>query len=307
MRILLAAATAVLLLIQATVTDAGELSGIRNEVRETPSPSPAPSSPESGSSESPSTEPSHRDRSAGRSHSHWDHHHPSDDDESISEWMGKLVLGSAVVVATSPYWAPHALLEDDYKSLTGFRTDPYACQGEDWGFLIIDQAQALHTSRWTGLLGLDYGTNFDALQTLGGEATVEHASRWGLGARWRYFREDTRPRRDSLSLGALNVTYRFAQSPRLAFRSGIGLNWLTDRTDSDLGFNWLYGAEWCPSEPLVLQADLEMGSLGDAFTMRTSVRMGMQFGRWQPYIGGETYRFDGQTTALATTGVSWRF
>ncbi len=297
----------VLFLIQATTTDAGELSGIRNEVRESPSPSPALTSPGSSSQESPSSEPSHDDRSARRARRHWGHHHPSDDDESISEWMGKIVLTSALVVATSPYWAPYGLMEDDYKSLTGFRADPYACEGEDWGFLIIDQAQSLHASRWMGSLGLDYGTNFDALDTLGGEANVEHASRWGLGTRWRYFREDTRPRRDTLSLGAVNLTFRFAQSPRLVFHSGIGLNWLADSADTDLGFNWLYDAQWCPAEPVVLQAGLEMGSLGDAFTMRTSVRMGMQIGRWQPYIGGETYRFDGHTTALATTGLAWRF
>ena len=212
--------------------------------------------------------------------------------------------GTAAIV-TSPFWVPRKLLGDDLDAFTGFRVDPYA--NEDWGFLLIDRPESLRLSSFAGSLSIDYGGDFNDMTAFGIDATVEHAARWGADTRVRHFRESLPIGDDRLTIGAANITYRFAQSPRIAFRSGLGVNWLHDQAATDLGINWIYSAQWCVAKPLVLRSDLELGSLGDAFAAHTLLRLGVQRGRWQAYIGGETFHFDSQTTCLATTGLSLRF
>jgi hypothetical protein len=69
---------------------------------------------------------------------------------------------------------------------------------------------------------------------------------------------------------------RIGPSERAQFRAGLGMNWLDDPIDTDLGFNFTYGADFFPGRPWILSATLDWGTLGSAelFRFRTSVGEG---------------------------------
>ena len=59
----------------------------------------------------------------------------------------------------------------------------------------------------------------------------------------------------------------------MTMRAGLGLNWLTDSSDTDLGFNFTYGGDLFPAKPWVISGEIDWGTLGHAglFHGRTTV------------------------------------
>lgn len=286
---------------------AGELDAVRREVRQSSGPL-ASASPTSTTNEKPK-------RKSKPSRDYCD---DFDEEEGFFEAifadMFSLTLTAGAVgvgvAATSPYWVPRNWIEERSNAITYLRADPYA--SEPYGFLLIDQmdGEMNHVysgASWGGQVSVDYSSDFDDIQAIGGDLRVEHRSRFGLESRWRTLDEDIGNSSDSLTVGAVNGIYRFAQSPQFAMRSGIGLNWLVDDVGSEFGFNWVYSAEWTPMKPLVVRGGIELGTLGDAFTTHASLFTGLQKGRWQLYAGPEFFSFDDATITLLTTGIAVRF
>jgi hypothetical protein len=141
---------------------------------------------------------------------------------------------------------------------------------------------------WLLRTRIEYADTFDELSRIGGQVLWDTSSRWGLDAQLDYLHED-RPGNpnDQLWLGDVNVVYRFAQSPRLQMRSGVGLNWMSDTAGTDLGFNFTYGGDLFPKKPWVLSAEIDWGWLGHAGLFRGRTTLGVQLRRWEVYTGYE--------------------
>ena len=99
-------------------------------------------------------------------------------------------------------------------------------------------------------------------------------------------------RYDELWVGDCNLIFRFAQSPHMQWRTGLGLNWLDDPIGTDFGFNFTYGVDWFPRKPWVVSAELDWGTLGRAelFHFRTTV--GAVIHGMEAYTGYEYYDVD---------------
>ena len=212
------------------------------------------------------------------------------------------LFGNAVAaMVTSPYWFPYKVLNDDFGDVTRYQQFPYENGYE--GALGVNAPLAVANQTWLTRFGTDFGTNFNDVQTLGSYWLAEHHTRFGIEGRSRYFRESTNDGTDQLVLGAMNATFRFAQNPQLAFRSGLGVNWLHDSVDTNLGVNWRYAIDWYPSRPWVASTSLDLGTLGKAFAMQGTARVGRQLRHCQCFVGAEMFRFDASFTGLMTTGI----
>jgi hypothetical protein len=220
----------------------------------------------------------HRDRRGHRDRD--DDCDDKHDDALDGLWGAGLILCG--YAAASPFWAPHAAMGDRMERDGYFQHFPYA---EADGLMRFDTDAVDNSRTWSGRIRAEYADDFDVLQRAGGQLLLEHSSRLGLDTTLDAFEQPGVA--DRLWLGDVNATFRFAQSQRGAMRAGIGVNWMADSVDDTAGFNFTYGGEWFPVQPLVLSANLDYGKLGDATLFRAQVTGGVTWHGVEWYSGYE--------------------
>lgn len=202
---------------------------------------------------------------------HSNHH--DDDDDSGSNFFGTILMGAAV----APYYGPWLVFDDPFcERFEGH--DSYDPDNDDrW-------ATGISSAR----LQVDYGTDFSGLESV--------ATKWQVdlfflrttldGSVNSYFEELPGGRHDHLTLGDANIVYRFAQSERTVWRSGIGLNWLADG-HADIGFNFTYGFDYLLGDPFVFSTEIDWGTLGRSELFRSRTTLGAQWRDAEIYTGFE--------------------
>jgi hypothetical protein len=217
------------------------------------------------------------------------------DDDGLSgdELVGLSYLSG--IVLTSPYWIPISAAGDNWGRMGYFPAHPYQY---DVGYMIV------HPDEYSGIRGpllkfpwavrarSDAGTNFAGLNWVGGNVLVESTLRFGIESDFRFYQEDlfVQPATigsqvDTAWLGDANVFIRFAQSEKMQMRSGIGINWLSDRQHSDVGFNFTYAGDFYPIEPWVISGEFDWGLLGDETLLHARVTTGLQYKGLEAYVG----------------------
>jgi hypothetical protein len=217
------------------------------------------------------------------------------DDEDEDDAETSLVLGLAKLAfwaAASPVWLPRSLIDDTSFDPACFARYPYRCDLD--GFMTPDtefmqqQYPWLESDRYPWLLrvGGEYGGDFDDLSRAGGQVLFDTASRWGMDAEANFLREQSpADPRDQLWLGDVNLVYRFAQSPKLQMRTGLGMNWLADEFGSDFGFNFTYSGDFFPADPWIVSAEIDWGKLGHAGLFHSRATVGVHYHRLEVYAG----------------------
>jgi hypothetical protein len=220
--------------------------------------------------------------------SSWSSDVEDDAETSLLVGLGKL----AFLAATSPVWLPKSLIDDTSFAPGCFARYPYRCDLD--GYMAPDtefmrqQYPGLENDRYGWIVRLrgEYGGDFDNLSRAGGQLLIDTASRWGMDAEANYLREEPPAHQpDQLWLGDVNVVYRFAQSPMLQMRTGLGFNWLADDLGSDVGFNFTYSGDFFPAEPWIVSAEIDWGKLGHAGLFHGRASVGVHFHRVELYVG----------------------
>lgn len=208
-----------------------------------------------------------------------------DDDCGLTEALGL----AAGWVITMPYWGPVKWTEDSYNKTGYFPAFPYQY---DFGYMLLnpEEAHGVPGPRrpfpWAVRARTDYGTNFSGLGWIGGNVLVETTPRVGIESDFRYYHEDlTGGGNDAAWLGDANLFFRFAQSEQVQMRSGIGINWLSDRQQSDVAFNFTYAGDYYPIKPWVISGEFDWGLLGDEQLLHARITTGLQHGGLEAYIG----------------------
>lgn len=116
-------------------------------------------------------------------------------------------------------------------------------------------------------------------------------------------RASTGREHDWTTISAAHVAYRFAQSQAVSFRIGAGARLLVDRTDTRVGYDFVYGVEAFPVRPLVLSASAGMGTLGDAFVLDLRASLGVVVGAIEILIGIERLSVGDAVLAGPTGGI----
>lgn len=219
-----------------------------------------------------------------------------DSDDSFDLFMVKFVG----VVVTAPWWGPHVALEGDESKPAQFPAAPYTTHE---GYLSLDQDRA-HTDNWSGRLSVDSASNFDGISSMSGRLRIDTQFRLGIDSEWVSLHEQRAGPDDSLNRGDLNLVMRFAQSERAQFHSGIGMNWLTGSGDPDFGFNFTYGADFFPVDPVVVSTTFDLGNVGNATLthFRSTIGM-MMLERVHVYTGYDYLNIEGNSIHSLLSGI----
>lgn len=235
----------------------GTLQSIRSDVRDGPPPgpaSPAAASPSANAAADPNA--------------------PTD-----NEQLGLFIAGAVAVggAFSSPIWLPKALCDDDYSHPAELHQFPYD-----------DTTNPPQTFPFAIRFDADYVDAFDNLDRINGHLLISTASRFEFDTRFQHLAERLAyGGQDQLWNGDCNLTYRFAQCDFGQFRMGLGINWLNDPSQTDLGFNFTYGADIYPVKPWVFSAVLDAGTLGHAGLFRFRTTAGVVYRSVELYSGYE--------------------
>jgi hypothetical protein len=200
-------------------------------------------------------------------------------------------------VVLSPWLIPNHVLEERRPWQAAYRVRfadyPYADDAP--GFLreepllnvaSIDDDRMLreHASRRTQRVAARLGaeSGFDGRITrYGFDARVQFPMRLELDTDWSLYREADKDGVDSTWLGREHLSVRFAESPTLQFRSGLGPQHLRDARGWVHGIDATWGLDAFPGRPVFAAFEASAGLLGKAFTAGVYARIGLVQGPFE--------------------------
>ena len=207
-------------------------------------------------------------------------------------------------VFTSPFWIPRAIAQEtDYRH--GYFLE-YPFQ-DQWGGLT---EVPLSENIWTDTLlrlRLDAGTNFDDLRFTGGQLLFDAPWRFGIDSEFGYWQEDTIGFEDHVWIGDINFVYRFAQSPRLQARAGIGANYLVDDVESNWGLNLTYSTDLFLKPPFIASLEADLGSLGESSRVHFRGSLGACRGPAEVFVGYDYLATGGENVSSLVAGLRFWF
>lgn len=219
------------------------------------------------------------------------------DDESDSNFYA--------LVALMPFVWPHAAIDPGFDVKSQFLPHPYA-SGER-GYLVLDRHDVPWADRttfdertdihWYSIrASAEFGSDFDGLTRTGLRLFLDTDSRFGIKSDWDYYLERLPCGcRDQFWLGDITATYRFAQNEQIQIHTGLGARLMFDNGHDRGGFNFLYGFDAFPVQPVHLFGSFEAGSLGNAFLWRLHGGVGANWNHGELFVGYDYLNIGGAT------------
>jgi hypothetical protein len=100
--------------------------------------------------------------------------------------------------------------------------------------------------------------------------------------------------------GVTHVTYRFAQTSRVQFRTGLGYRqWTGLSSTTAFGADLMYGFDVFWGRPLVTSVTLDVGNLGAAVVAEARGTLGAMLGSVEIFAGYDHMAIEGTTSSLA--------
>lgn len=221
------------------------------------------------------------------------------DESSLS---GQLFLA----VIASPFKIPILMLEDDYDHVTEFPDYPYA---EDVsGSLLRDNFQSIKKQMLTGTLQTYAIPQAHDVDRFGGRLLLDSCTRFGIDTETNYWTQGLiKGPSDQLWTGDANLVFRFAESERMQWRAGVGVNWLADNIRSETGVNFTYGFDWFPARPWTVSSVIDLGSLGAAGLFHNRTTVGAMLGQTEVFAGYDYFQVGSTKFQGPVAGIGWRF
>lgn len=232
----------------------------------------------------------------------WSFSAPDFDDEDDSLSSFGFQIGAMTI--SCPYWLPIAIVGDQYDTAAEFATAPYANDRSGR----IDLAPDDGTSSFAARLTTEVGSNLGDTVSLGGRLQLDTSVRLGLDTEFFTRIEDRPTGQETIDTGDVNLVFRFAQSERAEFYSGVGMNYLLDNVGGDeFGFNFTYGADFYPVKPIVLSSSFDLGRLGGATLFHGRATVGAVIHRVELYTGYDVCSVGGVALHSWITGLRFYF
>ncbi|TWT65927.1 hypothetical protein Pla123a_48380 [Posidoniimonas polymericola] len=202
------------------------------------------------------------------------------EDDPFDDLKAMVVFG----VLAAPYYLPYAAFDqpgcDRFESYAAEQRQ-IAYKDTNW---FCNSTNVVASAR----AQVDYGTDFSGLEQIGTKLQVDLPV-WRLtldGSISSYYEQLAAGGEDHLAIGDANLVFRFAQGERIVWRSGVGMNWLAD-THNEAGFNFTYGLDAMPWEPVVFSTEIDLGTLGHERLLRSRTTLGLQWREVEVYTGYE--------------------
>jgi hypothetical protein len=221
-------------------------------------------------------------------------------------WIGAAAVGVGVGAGLVVFGVPPLLLGDAYNETFYYAPYPYA--GNYCGYQFLDRATEFPLKTWALRFTLENGNDFDGVNRLAGQFKFEHESRWGILSSWNYYHENLGGGQTDDSLfSSTNVTFRFAQHQNASMYTGLGLNVLSGRQQTNCGVNFTYGGDWFPMDPVIVSAQIDLGTLGDAWLYHARVSVGAIYHGCEFFVGYDFLRIGSTNVQGPMAGVRFWF
>lgn len=170
------------------------------------------------------------------------------------------------------------------------------------------------TRTWALTTALEAGSNFSGVRQAGATARLFTPLPLELEARFYYFVEQStvtdaeqnvKPESDWASLSNLNLSFRFAATRSVQFRTGIGYqHWFEDQESQSEealtvaerhrpGFQFHYGFDAYPGRPVTLSGEARVGNLGAALVLEARGTLGAALGPVELFGGYQALNIGG--------------
>lgn len=215
----------------------------------------------------------------------WNSDCDHDDDDDDDNPLAGAAVGATMLVVTAPYWMPNTLLEHDDAGPLLFSAAPYE-SSKGWMKYPNYSETPDDVYHWGSQIRAEYLDDYDGLTGIRTRVLTEHTNRWGFDSETNYWQQALPfGAHDELWTGDANILYRFAQNERAQLRSGVGIAWLADKQEADLGFNFTYGGDLYLMDPLVISAELDAGWIGHAWMVHLRSTVGLVYKQAEVYTG----------------------
>jgi len=142
---------------------------------------------------------------------------------------------------------------------------------------------------------------------IGGQLLYDTPIRFAIDTENNYRHEQLLDGDDDLWTGDANIVYRFAQSPRIQMRSGLGVNWLADSEDTNIGFNFTYGGDFMPKDPFILSLESDLGAIRGEALFHGRATLGVNYEHTEIYGGYDYFRIGSQSIGSVVVGLRFWF
>jgi hypothetical protein len=129
------------------------------------------------------------------------------------------------------------------------------------------------------------GTVWGGILRSGAALRILTPLRLELDTHWSFLAEPSDEGTDFLALGTSHLTWRFAQSSALQFRTGVGPRHFIDAAGGDVGLDVMYGFDAMIGRPFVLSAYGHLGAVGQAFIWQARGSLGVMVKRTEIFAG----------------------
>lgn len=158
--------------------------------------------------------------------------------------------------------------------------------------------------KWGGRFRAEYGTNGDDHDLLRGNLIVNSGLPIGFDTEFNYRNDDVRAHQfHDFWTGDFNMVYRFGQIRYAEIRAGVGINWLAGKDTTDFGFNATYGADFHIRGPWLISTVFDWGTLGSESLLHMRLTTGVEFNRFELYVGYDFYEVGNREWKAVVAGV----
>ncbi|MCO4763370.1 MAG: hypothetical protein KC502_17770, partial [Myxococcales bacterium] len=199
----------------------------------------------------------------------------------------------AAYIVTSPWWGPRAAMGDSSRHRFAYLSHPYA--NNHPGFIVSagrDRPQMQLGGRSVLGQGMSVRASVDGgmvdsnLGRMGVSGVISGRHRFEVETRWDLFTEaPAEGGIDRIWLGDVNLTYQHAVGRHGQFRAGVGIRSLVDAEGNRHGFNFTYGFDLYPVDPIVIHAAFDAGNVGTAGFVQLHASVGVMMGPMELYAG----------------------
>jgi hypothetical protein len=238
----------------------------------------------------------------GRRSNHGDKDSCSGTDHDTLTFSGPVVTA----ILSAPFSLPIRVAGDDWDHVTEFPDFPFADDVK--GSLLVNNFDKVYKQSWTGTLQAIAIPQAHDIDRFGGRLLLDSASRFGIDTESNFWTKGliSKPS-DELWTGDANLVFRFAESERVQWRAGAGVNWLSDSARTNTGINFTYGFDWFPVRPWTVSSVIDFGSLGHAGLFHNRTTVGAMIGPTELFAGYDYFAVGSATFHGPVAGVGWRF
>jgi hypothetical protein len=208
------------------------------------------------------------------------------------------------------FWIPHVVTEGEEPRPGWFAGFPYRDDNEGYmvfsevqrpvpqvettedGDILIGEGDELITPQPSGTrplavrLAAEYGHDLESTYRPWAQFMLSTKWRFGLEAGATAFIEDLGDDSyDRLGVADINLIFRFAQHEHFLMRTGAGGRMLVDSGRVDGGFNWTYGFDIFPVQPIIFSTSLDLGNIMRAFFVHFRAHLGVNLWAIEVYAG----------------------